>query len=326
MRCHPGFGRKLSLAIAGLAMFAAGALIFGTTNEPLLRAQATGSPAVVQTTHPSDALVAPPADEGKFEAVSIKLDKSGSGRNSLNPNMAGGRLRAVNFSLAGFMTFAYQLPANRIIGAPDWFDSEHFDVDATAASEDNANENRGRIQEMLADRFKLAVHRETRQLPVYALVLDKQGKLGPQLQETDGECSAWHTTNLSQPTAASSETSRPDDINCGDTSGSTGNKRARYLGHDVPIEKLLEILSGSPSHAFVERPIVDRTGLTGKIDFVLEFTLPQLAAGNDQESGDPSAPPSFVTAVREELGLKLESATAPVQVLVIGHVEQPSAN
>jgi uncharacterized protein (TIGR03435 family) len=270
----------------------------------------------------------PPAtvDESKFDAVSIKVNNSGSGRNSLSPNMAGGRLRAVNVSLAGFLTFAYDLPANRIFGAPDWFDTEHFDVDATASSEGNSDDNRARIKSFLADRFKVAVHHETRQLPVYALVLDKPGKLGPQLQMSDGDCSTWHVTNLSQPNAASSPSSTPDSINCGDTSGSTGRLVARFLGHGVTMEQLVQVLSGTPSRPYVERPIVDRTGLTGLIDFVLEFAPPQFAPSNDQASADPSAPPSFTTALHDELGLKLESATGPVDVLVIDHVEEPSPN
>lgn len=92
------------------------------------------------------------------------------------------------------------------------------------------------------------------------------------------------------------------------------------------MDKLLEVLAGSPSHAFVERPIVDRTGLTGNVDFMLEFAMAQLTPSNEQTSADPSALPSFTSALREELGLKLEPATAPVDVLVIDHVEQPSPN
>jgi uncharacterized protein (TIGR03435 family) len=269
---------------------------------------------------------ASPADDGKFEAISIKVDESGSGGHSANWNLGGGRLRAVNFSLAGFKVYAYQLPANRIIGAPAWFDSEYFDVDATTAVEDNSTDNRARVQAMLADRFKLTAHRETRELPVYALVLDKPGKLGPHLKMTDANCSVSHATDLSKPNAASTEGTTPDDVNCGDTSGSSGNRRARYLGHGVSMDKLVEVLSGSPSHAFVERPIVDRTGLTGKVDFTLEFAPPQLTAGSEQTNADPSGPPSFTSALREELGLKLEPAAAPVDVLVTDHLEQPSPN
>jgi uncharacterized protein (TIGR03435 family) len=285
---------------------------------PYLRAQSSESQSTPAATGPAE-------DHGAFEVASIKVDKSGSGRHSLSTNLPGGRLRALNVSLAGFMTDAYQIPANRIIGAPDWFDSEYFDIDATSTSESNSDENRGKLQSLLADRFKLAVHHETRELPVYALVLEKPGQLGPQLHISDANCSESHPTDLTKPNAASSESSTPDSINCGDTSGSSGNKRARYLGHGVTMDKLVEVLSGTPSHAYVERPIVDRTGLTGLIDFVLEFTPPQLTP-SDQAAADPSAPPPFTAALHEELGLKLESATGPVDVLVIDHVEEPSPN
>lgn len=287
-----------------------------------LRAQETGS---ASTPAQAGTSQAPATNEGKFEAISIKVNDSGSGRNSLSPNLDGGRLRAVNVSLATFMVYAYHLPANRIMGGPGWFDSEHFDVDATAAGED-ADANRYRIQSMLTDRFKLLTHHETRNLPVYALMLNKVGALGPQLRMTDKSCDTWHQTDLTKPNAASSENSAPDDVNCGSTSGATNNRRARFLGHGVSMDKLLEVLAGSPSHAFVERPIVDRTGVTGNVDFVLEFAMPQLAPSNEQASADPSALPSFTSALREELGLKLESASAQVDVLVIDHVEQPSPN
>jgi len=288
---------------------------------------AAGMLARGQSTHAQSQSGAPSAvDQATFEAVSIKVDKSGSFRNSLWPNETGGRLRAVNFSLAGLVTYAYQLPSNRILGAPDWFDSEHFDIDATASGEDNVTGNRGRIKAMLADRFKLAVHHEMRDLPVYALVLAKPGQLGPQLRVSDGNCSAWHATDLSKPNAASTSKSTPDDLNCGDTSSSTSRLRARFLGHGVSLQDLVEALSGMPSYQFVERPIVDRTGLTGKIDFELEFTRPQLVPSNESGESDPSAPPPFTVALGEELGLKLEPATAPVDVLVIDHVEQPTPN
>src|SRR5262249_18979213 len=124
--------------------------------------------------------------------------------------------------------------------------------------------------------------------------------------------------------AASIDNSTPDDVNCGDYSASTNNKRSRYVAHGVSMDKLLQLLAGSPSRPYVERPIVDQTGLTGKLDFVLEFTPPY--APNDPNTSDPSAPPSFETALREQLGFKLVPTTAPVDVLVIDHVEEPSAN
>lgn len=265
------------------------------------------------------------AGTASFDAISIKVDTSRNGRHSLSPNIGGGRLRAVNISLATLMIVAYQIPGNRILGAPSWFDTEYFDIDATTSEGKGSDDNFDRIKTMLADRFKLAAHEETRNLPVYALVLEKPGTLGPQLHASDANCSDWHKTDLTKPNAASDEHSGPDDVNCGDDSGATNNVRARDVAHGVDMDKMLQVLAGPPSHPNVERPIVDQTGLTGKIDFVLEYRSPY-AAANASGASDPGAAPSFETALREQLGLKLEPTTAPVDVLVIDHVEEPSPN
>jgi uncharacterized protein (TIGR03435 family) len=266
-----------------------------------------------------------------FDAASIKQNTSRNGRNSLSINMEGGRLHAVNVPLATFMVAAYKIPSNRIIGAPPWFDSEYFDIEAThedpgpddAATDDG---NDLRLQSLLADRFKLAIHLETRRLPVYDLVLATPGKLGPQLQTNSGNCGDFQQTDLRKPPAASVATSTPASLNCGDISSSGGRARVRVLGRGVTVAKLVEVLSGTPSAQFVERPIVDRTGLTGTIDFDLLFTPPQIATTGDQASADPSAPAPFEPALREELGLQLKGDTGSVDVIVIDHVEQPSAN
>jgi uncharacterized protein (TIGR03435 family) len=290
---------------------------------------------IVFDTHPQTArqgtVAAASPQALTFDAASIKQDKSGSGRNSLSINLEGGRLHAVNVPLATFMVAAYRIPSNRIIGAPPWFDSEYFDIEAThedPGPDDPATDdgNDLRLQALLTDRFKLAIHHETRQLPVYDLVLATPGKLGPQLQINNGECGDFQQTDLRKPTAASVANSTPASINCGDISSSGGRARVRVLGRGVTVAKLVEVLSGSPSQQFVERPIVDRTGLAGTIDFDLLFAPPQIATTGDQASADPSAPASFEAALLEELGFQLKGDTGSVDVIVIDHVEQPSAN
>jgi uncharacterized protein (TIGR03435 family) len=266
-----------------------------------------------------------------FDAASVKVDDSGSGRNSLSINMEGGRLHAVNVPLATFMVAAYRIPSNRIIGAPSWFDSEYFDIEATHADpgpEDAATDdgNDLRLQALLADRFKLAIHHETRQLPVYALELAVPGKFGPQFQMNDGNCGDFKQTDLTKPPAASVAGATPSSINCGDFSWSGGPKSVRLLGRGITMAKLIQILSGTPSQQFVTRPIVDRTGLTGKVDFSMEFALPPRATSTAPVVPDPTSLPSFQSALRDELGLALKADTGPVDVIVIDHVEQPSAN
>jgi uncharacterized protein (TIGR03435 family) len=301
------FGMKVLLAGSRAAAIT-GVLVFGLVSAHQVcaqSAQTTGSPS------PS------------FEAVSIKVDKSASGRHSLSPNLPGGRLRAINVSLAGLMTAAYQAPASRILGAPAWFDSEYFDIEATSEADNSGDENRVRLKTLLADRFKLVIHHETRQLPVYALVLSKPGKLGPQLQVSDSDCGSFKPIDLSKPNAASSSDSTPASLNCGDVHEGGDSAKIRDLGHSISMDKLVETLTGFPEDPNVDRPIVDRTGLTGMIDFTLEFARPQIG-----QLGTPpdESLPSFATALQEQLGLKLESQTWPVDVLIIDHVEQPSEN
>lgn len=313
-----------------LSFLALGFCTLTTQLAPHLNAQTPGQQTVAQQPAQPAAATANRAAStpasASFDAISIKLDTSGNGRHSLSPNIGGGRLRAVNISLATLMIVAYQIPGNRILGAPSWFDTEFFDIDATTSEGTGADENFDRIKSMLADRFKVAAHEETRNLPVYALVLDKPGKLGPELHASDANCSNWQKTDLSKPNAASDENSKPDDVNCGDASGATNNIRARTVAHGVDMDKMLQVLAGPPSHPNVERPIMDQTGLTGKLDFVLEYRSPYAAAANNGGANDPGAAPSFETALREELGLKLEPTTAPVDVLVIDHVEEPTPN
>jgi uncharacterized protein (TIGR03435 family) len=153
--------------------------------------------------------------------------------------------------------------------------------------------------------------------------LSKPSKLGPQLHLSDGNCGSFTPTDLSKPSAASSGDSTPASLNCGDVHEGGDSVKIQNLGHSVSMDKLVETLAGFPEDPNVDRPIVDRTGLTGMIDFTLEFARPQLG-----QSGTPpdESLPSFATALQEQLGLKLESQTGPVDSLVIDHVEEPSEN
>lgn len=258
-----------------------------------------------------------------FDTASIKLDTSGSGRHSLSMNMPGGRLRAINVSLAGLMTAAFNLQADRIVGVPSWFDTEYFDIEANhgdpPSDPDTGDGNRLRLQALLADRFNLKVHSETRNLPVFALVLANPGKFGPQLQ-LDTKCDDSNATPNSQ--FAPSKDMTPSSIHCGNTSTGGSRTTIHFVGHGASIERFLQQLIGPASSPNVDRPIVDRTGLTEPIDFTLDFASPIGALSG----ADSSTPPSLPTALEEQLGFKLKSDTGPVDVLVIDRVEQPTPN
>jgi uncharacterized protein (TIGR03435 family) len=304
-----GLDRKLCSSAIGIAAVAM-LLVFAIASTPRVRAQSQPAPA--QTTA---------APSSSFEAASIKINRSGSGRHSLSPNLPGGRLRAINVSLAGLMMSAYQAPATRILGAPSWFDSEYFDIDATSEGDNSGDENHVRLQTLLADRFKLVIHHETRQLPIYALVLAKPGKLGPQLHLDGEKCD--DSSPADSPGFPPLPGTTPPSLKCSDLSGGVNPDRAHYSGRNISMERFLETLAGSASRPNVDRPVVDQTGLSGNIDFTLEFA-PQSVV--DTGAPGPSALPSIFTALEEQLGMKLKTETGPVDVIVIDHVEEPSEN
>ena len=172
------------------------------------------------------------------------------------------------------------------------------------------------LQSLLAQRFKLVVHHETRQVPQYVLVLSKAGRTGPQLTVHDSECV--------EPAPGQPPPSPNGAGLCGFRS-----RRGRsagtvdLVGEKVTIDMLAERLSQN-----VGRKVINRTGLSGDFDFTCEFAAveePTSQSGADA-SADSSLPSTIFTALQEQLGLKLESQNGPVDVLVIDHVEQPSEN
>jgi len=261
-----------------------------------------------------------PASSPTFEVASIKINNSGSGHHSLRTDTDGGGMIALNVSLSGLMAAAYRIPASRVLGAPPWFDSTSFDIEATAEDDNSGDENRGRLRSLLADRFKLAIHHETRQLPIFALILVKPGKLGPQLHLDDGSCDSskpWPAPASWPSTGAASS------VSCGSTAEGGTRSGTYTAGRNISMEKFAITLAGPQGDPHVDRPIVDHTGLSGPIDFTLDFA-PTWAANTD--AADQSSLPSFLTALREQLGLELKAQTGPVDVIVIDHVEMPSAN
>jgi uncharacterized protein (TIGR03435 family) len=210
----------------------------------------------------------------------------------------------------------------QIVDAPSWIGAEHFDVIAKAAGDipPPTPGNPGPIQLMmrslLAERFKLAVHRETRESPAYALELVRRdGRLGPQLHRSTVDCAAIAAARGrtgGPPTG--SGTDRPQ---CGIRAAG-----GQMMAGGIPLSQLGTLLS-----SMVQRVVIDKTGLTGNFDFDLKWTpdrMPQGAPGSPIPApSDPDAP-SIFTALQEQLGLRLESAKNTVEVLVIDHVERPT--
>jgi uncharacterized protein (TIGR03435 family) len=274
----------------------------------------------------------PPAPSASlvFEVASVKPNKSGEGfiRFGLQP---GGRFTAQNVPARELVRFAYNVQPFQIEGGPSWLNSDRFDVTAKAEGDfpPVGPGQSGPVQEMmqnlLADRFKLKVHRETKEMPIYALVLARSdGRLGKQIEPSTVDCAAQRGRGAGPgrggpggpPPAPPQPGERPQ---CGMFMG-IGNVGAG----DVGIQQLAQLLSQR-----VQRIVVDKTGLTGRYSFNIEFTPDQMPPPGAAPPGvqlpaiNPDGP-SIFTALQEQLGLKLESTRGPVETLVIDSIEQPT--
>jgi uncharacterized protein (TIGR03435 family) len=261
----------------------------------------------------------------KFDAASIKPNNSGRQATFLR-RLPGGLYRAENASLRTLIASAYVdgfPPRTRLVfGGPAWIDKLHFEIEARAEGNPGNEQLRLMLQSLLEDRFKLLLHNETRQLPVYALVLSKAGKTGPQLtpHSDDAKC----TDPVAGKPPPQPSPGEPMPAYCGGFFMSARPGALRETGNRITMDMLVSFLSQS-----VDRTLVNRTPLSGVFDFTLEFA-PELGPGSQPGSGtsapDSTAAPSLFTALQEQLGLKLESTKGRVDVVVIDHVEEPSAN
>ena len=273
-----------------------------------------------------------------FDVASVKPNKSddrGINANlplTLGPNLpaVGNLFSVTNTPLRFLIGFAYKLSVGQtrflMPGLPSWVDEMRFDINARAAI-DNPTKDQFRlmVQSLLADRFKLAMHHATRQLPILELVLSKPGKTGPQLTHhvDDAKCGA-----VGRPDAPP----EPGDLSpfpCGMImigAPSSVPGRVRGGGRDVSMDYIAAFLNGTGYQGMSsDRLVVNGTGLDGEYDFWMEFA-PQFTG--PQQPAIPPDPngPTFLEALQDQLGLKLKSTTGPVDVLVIDHIEQPSEN
>ncbi|MDT7817733.1 MAG: hypothetical protein QOJ42_7649 [Acidobacteriaceae bacterium] len=256
-----------------------------------------------------------PVTRPEFEVASIRPHANGDNRAYVQASE--GRLAMANFSLKQLILFAYNVPNNQVSGVQTWMDSNHFDIQATTESAPTVKQLEGpMLQALLEERFQLKIHREAVERPVYELTVEKGG-VKMQLSK-EGSCTPYSID--SPPPLPAPNGPRP--VYC-DFPRLTGDGLNWTLdGAGVSIEKLATTLSRSG----LDRPVIDRTGLAGGFDLHLKWTadVPENAARSGTIA-DPTGP-SIFTAVREQLGLKLESAKAPLEILVIDHVEQPSEN
>jgi len=249
-------------------------------------------------------------------------------------NPIGGIFRANNLPLATYIIFAYKLTPNQeqFLNSqlPKWATTDRFDIQSRVeGNPTNPSKDQMRLmmQALLAYRFKLAAHYETRQVPVFALLVEQPGKLGPLLQKHADElpCPATWAVPSPPPTAPPQAVDNRFPATCGGMLGMTPSApgRARGGARNVSMELIASSLTGGDSG--VDLPIVDRTGLTGKFDFAIEFSPhgPSTVGGNFRP--DPTGP-TFTEALKEQLGLKLEPQTGPVDLLIIDYIAQLSPN
>ena len=276
---------------------------------PVLFAQPSAPPAA-----PTPPNATPAAAPLAFDAISIHPTKIKT--ISVNEDVETTRMvlsdppdgyHVENGTLKFFIMEAYGVKWDSIVGGPDWIDTTGYDIDAKVTPAVDAPppkltraQRRQMIQSLLADRFKLVVHNETKDAPIYELDLAKGGSKLP--------------------------TTTPNDTFAKGINGLDGNpvssgypvmlSRGRLFGQSVTIASLIDYLKME-----LKRPVIDKTGLTGKYDLSLQWTPDNTLADSPLAGG-----PSIFPAVQEQLGLNLTSTHGPVKTLVIDQVEKPSEN
>jgi uncharacterized protein (TIGR03435 family) len=227
-----------------------------------------------------------PAPPSAFEVASVKPNTSGSG--SSHTSGTTGQLTITNRSLKELIEMAYSVQDFQIAG-PEWLGSAKFDIVAKIPAGAQKDRRPAMMQTLLAERFQLAVHRESKEMSAYALVV---GKSGPKMQQV-----------------------KPGGTSMNDN----GNNNSRKItGEGVSMAVLAETLA-----RIVEHPVVDRTGLQGVYSLKLQYT-----PDNAKSDGPDGAPgPSIYNALQEQLGLKLQTQKLPVEIVVVDRVERvPTEN
>jgi len=260
-----------------------------------------------------------------FEVASVKENRSGDTRAPMR-TFPGGRFEATNVLLRFLIAEAFMDPqpvhlSSRILGGPEWIGSTRYDIIAKASSDFQMSPDGPprelllMLQSLLQDRFKVTAHRETRDLPIYELVVARADrKLGPQLQQSMSDCDG--------PPPPRQPNEPPP---CGAMRGP-----ARVMAGGIPMRRFAEMLTailavGAGANAD-GRLVVDKTGLIGRFAFNLTWTPEQIPDAAPPPGIPPIDPngPSLFTALQEQLGLKLESTRGPVEVLVIDSVNHPT--
>jgi uncharacterized protein (TIGR03435 family) len=248
-----------------------------------------------------------------FDVASIKPaphDLQGGGYN-FGP---GGRTVITNFTLKNLVQIAWHLQDFQIAGGPVWVDSDRFNVEARAEGNPDDEQSRLMLRSLLADRFHLTVHSETRELPIYVLAVDTSGsQLREILGAKEGTCTSPNDKAGTLPVCGFRQRLRQD----------KGTPLMQLQGSSVTLALLARTLG-----TLFDRHVTDATGISGLFEINLEYAPEDhlLARIRPDASTTDNTGTDIFTALREQLSLKLESRKGPVEVLVIDHAEKPSEN
>jgi uncharacterized protein (TIGR03435 family) len=271
------------------------------------------------------AVLGQPAAGSKFQVASVKPSTQ-PGFQVVRP--LPGRLTA-NATVQLLIQNAYSVQSFQVVGAPEWAASERWQIEAKADGSASRAQVFQMLQTLLEDRCQLKIHRETKELPVYALEPAKGGIKAP--PPAEGSCvepsvdapSEWAGGRVAPPGNGQSSPTPCGSLRVA-LQSSFGD--ARVQGGKVRMPELVRVLS-----MMLDRPVTDRTGFTGLFDVRLDFQVDETTAAlPPPPPGAGPAPdsssPSILTALPEQLGLRLTPAKGPVEVIVIDHIERPSAN
>jgi uncharacterized protein (TIGR03435 family) len=242
----------------------------------------------------------PVTSQPEFEAASIKLNRTGE---RLYYKSYSNRFTARNMTARLLMQLGWRTGASPISGAEDWFSSTGFDIEATTDHPVTWGQMQLMFQSLLASRFHLTFHRQTGEGSVYALVVGKSGvkiKLSP-------DQTPWTGDHPNEP---------------GTTGATMDIRQGRLTGDSIPLAMFVNFLVGETS-----RPVINKTGLTGRYAIELKWTPFQApnTLGAEDMLPDTSGE-SIFTAIQEQLGLRLDASKGPVEMIVIDHLEKPSEN
>jgi uncharacterized protein (TIGR03435 family) len=199
-------------------------------------------------------------------------------------------IMAVNETVATILSIAYSIHGKQIVGGPEWISKDHWDINGIPdlPGTPNLKQTQEMFQKLLADRFHMALHVEKRAMPIYAITIAPGG---PMLTPAD-----------------------PNEIHINTGNRDSGGQRTLKFSNISMADMALNL------NFYESRPVIDETGLKGRYNFTLTWTY------DPSKESEAGAPPSLVTAMKEQLGLKMEAVKGPADVYVIDHVERPSEN